>query len=60
MFWTSGCSKAFFNMPPDVRSLEANARFGPSTGGTLARPVPCKAGSVLIFTEALSHGALPW
>ena len=55
-----GSHKAFFNMPDDVRSLQANERFGADTGGTLVRPVPMKAGSALIFTEALSHGALPW
>ena len=55
-----GSHKAFFNMPPDVRSLASGSRFGPNTGGALVRPVTCKAGSALIFTEALSHGALPW
>ena len=27
---------------------------------SVLRSVPCKAGSVIIFTEALAHGALPW
>jgi hypothetical protein len=27
---------------------------------SVLRSVPCKAGSVVIFTEALAHGALPW
>jgi ectoine hydroxylase-related dioxygenase (phytanoyl-CoA dioxygenase family) len=24
------------------------------------KPIPCKAGSVILFTEALTHGTLPW
>ena len=27
---------------------------------SVLRSVPCKAGSVVIFTEALAHGAVPW
>ena len=27
---------------------------------SVLRSVPCKVGSVVIFTEALAHGALPW
>ena len=27
---------------------------------SVLRSVPCKAGSVVICTEALAHGALPW
>lgn len=27
---------------------------------SVLRSVPCKAGSIVIFTEALAHGALPW
>ena len=33
----AGSHKAFFSMPPNVKSLEANARFGPETGGTSRR-----------------------
>jgi hypothetical protein len=52
--------KAHFNIPPSVRTFQSGERFGTWTGGELVRAVPCKAGSCIIFSEALSHGALPW
>lgn len=32
----------------------------PAGGGGLAREIPLPVGSVVIFTEALTHGTLPW
>ena len=56
-----GSHKAFFNLPPEVRDITAACdRFHDQTGGALLKRVPCKAGSALIFTEALSHGCAPW
>jgi hypothetical protein len=43
-----------------VRNFETGERFGPWSGGDLIQSVPCKAGSCVIFSEALTHGALPW
>lgn len=50
-----GSHKANFPLPPNRRQFE-NGEIDRS----LLRSVPCKAGSVVIFTEALSHGAAPW
>ena len=50
-----GSHKANFPLPPDRRGFK-NGRIDTS----LLRSVPCKAGSAVIFTEALSHGAAPW
>ncbi|MEM7029644.1 MAG: phytanoyl-CoA dioxygenase family protein, partial [Chloroflexota bacterium] len=50
-----GSHKANFPLPHDRRGF----RDG-KIDKALLRSVPCKAGSAVIFTEALSHGAAPW
>ena len=50
-----GSHKANFSLPLDRRGFK-NGEIDTS----LLRSVPCKAGSAVIFTEALSHGAAPW
>src|SRR5689334_10251001 len=47
-----GSHKSNIPLPPEFRSTE---RRGP----WLAQP-PVRAGDVLIFTEALTHGTMPW
>lgn len=47
-----GSHKANFPLPDDVRHFRAHLNW--------VRQIPQKAGSVLIFTEALTHGTLPW
>ena len=47
-----GSHKSNFVTPPTFESLEAR-------GPWLDR-LPLKAGSAVIFTEAVSHGTLPW
>lgn len=47
-----GSHKSNYSCPVDVRRLEA--------GMENLRHIPVKAGSAMIFTEALMHGALPW
>ena len=47
-----GSHKANFPCPREVRRLEADA--------ACLKRVPMKAGSAVIFTEALTHGTLPW
>ncbi len=47
-----GSHKANFACPPDVKTLE----LGMEHGATPAM----KAGDVLLFTEAATHGTLPW
>ena len=46
-----GSHKALYDIPPAFRAAEDNP---------LARHVPMKAGDVLIFTEALTHGTMGW
>ena len=53
-----GSHRAFFSLPQDVRGFATGDRFGPLTGGALVKPVPCRAGSLLIFTEALTRKQL--
>lgn len=48
-----GSHKANFPLP----QVWSDLRQAPHP---LARAVPAKAGSAIIFTEALSHGTLPW
>ena len=50
-----GSHKANFPIPEDMKRFK-NGKVDTS----LLRSVPCKAGSVIIFTEALCHGATPW
>ena len=51
-----GSHKSFFNLPEDIRAITpAMERFKGETGGPLLKTVPCRAGSALIFTEALSR-----
>ena len=47
-----GSHKSNFPCPEPFRSLEKKGLW-------LVQP-PLKAGDVLIFTEALTHGTLPW
>ena len=55
-----GSHKAFFNLPEDIYAITpAMERFGSESGGPLLKTVPCRAGSALIFTEALSRAIRP-
>ena len=47
-----GSHKANFFCSWDMRRLEIGEEF--------VRHIPVKAGSAILFTEALTHGALPW
>lgn len=47
-----GSHKSNLTLPPAFRSLEKRGLW-------LVQP-PMKAGDVLIFTEALTHGTMPW
>jgi ectoine hydroxylase-related dioxygenase (phytanoyl-CoA dioxygenase family) len=47
-----GSHKGNFSCPPSLRRLEAYQ--------DQIRQICCKAGDVVIFTEALTHGTLPW
>jgi len=46
-----GSHKAQYDMPGKYYSVEDNP---------IARQVPQKAGDVVVFTEALTHGTMPW
>ena len=50
-----GSHNAHFPIPEGMSSFEDGEISNPAM-----RSVPCKAGSIVIFTEALSHGAAPW
>jgi ectoine hydroxylase-related dioxygenase (phytanoyl-CoA dioxygenase family) len=47
-----GSHKGNFSCPTAMRRYEAHQEF--------VKPITCKAGDVVIFTEALTHGTLPW
>jgi hypothetical protein len=47
-----GSHKSNYRLPDDVRHFKAHHDW--------VRQVPQKAGDVVIFTEALTHGTLPW
>ena len=47
-----GSHKANFFCSWEMRRLEIGAEF--------VRQIPASAGSAILFTEALTHGALPW
>ncbi|MCY3765913.1 MAG: phytanoyl-CoA dioxygenase family protein [Gemmatimonadetes bacterium] len=47
-----GSHRANYACPNDVRRLDAHPEW--------FRHLPMKAGSALIFTEALTHGTFPW
>ena len=47
-----GSHKGNFSCPPAMRKYERYQEF--------IKQVTCKAGDVVIFTEALTHGTLPW
>ena len=47
-----GSHKSNYAVPEDVRHLEADL--------WVVKQVEASAGSVLIFTEALAHGTMPW
>ena len=49
-----GSHKANFPIPEELKSFEHGV------DRSLIRCVPCRAGSAVIFTEALCHGAAPW
>jgi hypothetical protein len=48
-----GSHKSNFVCPPSFKPLDGEL-------GPWLRRIPLKAGSALIFTEALTHGTLPW
>ncbi|MDA0839084.1 MAG: phytanoyl-CoA dioxygenase family protein [Planctomycetota bacterium] len=50
-----GSHKANFSVPEDVKNIEQDG-----IDHSLVKLVPCKKGSVVIFPEALCHGAGPW
>jgi ectoine hydroxylase-related dioxygenase (phytanoyl-CoA dioxygenase family) len=45
--------KANYRLPPNWADM--SERLAPGV-----TPVPCRAGDAVIFTEALTHGTLPW
>ena len=47
-----GSHRANYPCPEDVRRLEAHPEW--------FKHLPLKAGSALVFTEALTHGTVPW
>ena len=47
-----GSHKSNYPVPDDVRVLEADAG--------IVKQIEAKAGSVIIFTEGLVHGTMPW
>ncbi|OKI02276.1 hypothetical protein A6A06_14565 [Streptomyces sp. CB02923] len=47
-----GSHKANFPCPPEIRRMESHAEY--------VRQIPVRAGSAVLFTEALVHGTLPW
>ena len=53
-----GSHKANFPIPEDMTTFESGLYDG--VDKSLVRWVPCKAGSAVIFTEALCHGASRW
>ena len=50
-----GSHNAHFSTPGDLSDLKDG-----KVDTSVLRSVPCQAGSVVIFTEALAHGAGPW
>ena len=50
-----GSHNAHFPTPSDMRQFKDG-----KLDNSALRSVSCKAGSVVIFTEALAHGAVPW
>jgi hypothetical protein len=49
-----GSHKANFPIPEEMKTFENGV------DRSLIQCVPCRAGSAVIFTEALCHGATPW
>jgi hypothetical protein len=47
-----GSHKGNYTCPDSLRRFEQYREF--------VRPVPCKTGDCIIFTEAIVHGTLPW
>ena len=47
-----GSHKANFACPPEIKRWERRQE--------LVRTITCRAGDVVIFTEAVTHGAVPW
>ena len=47
-----GSHKCNFALPLGLRSYEQHQEF--------VKQITCKAGDVVIFTEAVTHGTLPW
>ena len=50
-----GSHNSHFPTPDGMQAYENGRIDNPAL-----RTVPCRAGSVVIFTEALAHGAMPW
>ena len=55
--FAAGSHKAAFPCPQPVQSLEVKDDYAL---GRLYRHVDAKRGAAIVFTEALTHGALPW
>lgn len=51
-----GSHKSNFSLPTSIRNLEQN----PENLHPCIQKIAVKAGSAIIFTEALSHGTIPW
>ena len=47
-----GSHKGNYACPPEIKQWEAHQ--------DMVRHISCKAGDVVIFTEAVTHGSLPW
>lgn len=47
-----GSHKGNYPCPQSVKQYEAHQEF--------VKPITCKAGDAIIFTEAVTHGTLPW
>ena len=47
-----GSHKANFSCPTEIKNWHSRQE--------IVRPITCRAGDVVIFTEAVTHGTLPW
>lgn len=47
-----GSHKSAFRCPDNIQKMQISS--------DLVQSVPCKAGDCIVFTEALTHGTLPW
>jgi ectoine hydroxylase-related dioxygenase (phytanoyl-CoA dioxygenase family) len=55
-----GSHKAAFPCPRPIATLEARGEFDGPFSGAMYEHVAAKKGAAIVFTEALTHGALPW